>query len=461
MPLPSDLLRAVSSNGGGQLALVLGAGCSVEPPTGIQVSEACSLEVHRRLVADGILDKTDCASPGDLSAVADAVFAKCGSQRAVVERLRDSFDMKLATPNEGYRIAAALLCEGAVSSVVTLNYDLALTNALTELGAPRWIEIIERPEDLDRQKRTNVYYLHRNVNAEDPETWVLRTKALEEEWKEHWEQIIAMRVLTAAVVLFAGIGTPVAVLVESTKLLCASLPPSRHLFVAAPGDLSQSNFFQNLDIDESCFIRSPWGDLMAELSDRLLQEHVEQLNRAAARKTKEDSLPYEDISQELAALRQMGIVRLGNLRARWLLYEKPYRTIEESIVGLLADLLLAIASIARISGATPFILDDGCVEYRRQDRTVVCFIVVSGSGYRGKCAIEAEVHGRRLKYLHNPTAVLVAGTSASWGDPPSPPEDVVFGGAAHQDLIRGATVLSYFHVDELRTDPAQIIKAVP
>ena len=135
-------------------ALVLGAGCSVEPPTGIQVSNACSLEIHRLLVADGILEEKECAKPEDLSAVADAVFKRYGSQRAVVECLRDSYDMKLATPNDGYLIAAALLCEGAISSVVTLNYDLALSNALSALGVPKSIEIIERPEDLNRQKNT-------------------------------------------------------------------------------------------------------------------------------------------------------------------------------------------------------------------------------------------------------------------------------------------------------------------
>jgi hypothetical protein len=95
MPLPSELLQAVSSPGGGRMALVLGAGCSVEHPTGIQVSTICSLEIHRLLVADGILEDDECAKPEDLSAVADAVFKKHGSQRAVVERLRDSYDMKL------------------------------------------------------------------------------------------------------------------------------------------------------------------------------------------------------------------------------------------------------------------------------------------------------------------------------------------------------------------------------
>jgi len=204
MALPPELLQAISTRGGGKIALVLGAGCSVEAPTGIPISRICSNEIHRRLIDDGVLNEGDCSNPDDLSAVADAVFIKRNSQRDVVERLRDTYDLKLATPNQGYLIAAALLREGALSSVVTLNYDLALSAALSALGAGTTIGVIERPEDLSQQKAFNVYYLHRNANAADMESWVLRTAALNVEWKGHWEQIIATRVLAAPFVVFAG-----------------------------------------------------------------------------------------------------------------------------------------------------------------------------------------------------------------------------------------------------------------
>src|SRR6185503_20965452 len=133
-PLPDELLQAISTPAGGRLALVLGAGCSVEAPTGIPVSRIVSLEIHRRLIDDGVLAEGDCANPEDLSCVADEVFAKRNSQRDVVERFLDRYDLKLATANEGYRIAAAMLLEGALSSIVTLNFDLGLSAALSEIG---------------------------------------------------------------------------------------------------------------------------------------------------------------------------------------------------------------------------------------------------------------------------------------------------------------------------------------
>ena len=461
MALPPELLQAVSSPGGGKIALVLGAGCSVELPTNIPVSSVCSTEIHRCLVADGILQDGDCANPADLSALADAVFTKRNSQRDVVERLRDQYGLKLATPNDGYWIAAALLCEGVISSVVTLNYDLALSTALSELGAGKLVGVVERPEDLAHQKIVNLYYLHRNANAEDPESWVLRTAALNVEWKGHWETIIANKVLAAPVVLFAGFGTPVAVLIESTKLLRAALPPVTKLYLADPGDMASSKFFQALGLDAAHYIPSGWGALMEALSKRLLEEQIAKLAQAAVRKTQEDHLPNEDIARLLSALQNMGIVSVGKLRAYWLLYEKPYRVFDENILGLLADLLLALATIARVSGAKALIIEDGRVEFKRAGRTVTSFIIASGSGHRGKIAVEAEVQKRRAKYSQSPTAALVAGTSASWTTPPTPPKDIVEGEESKDDILRGPTALPLFHISELRENHALIQQMVP
>jgi hypothetical protein len=461
MPLPPELLQAVSSPGGGKIALVLGAGCSVEAPTNIPVSRVCSTEVHRCLVADGILQNGDCGDPEDLSAVADAVFAKRNSQRDVVERLRDQYGLKLATPNDGYLIAAALLCEGAISSVVTLNYDLALSTALSALGANSIVGVVERPEDLAHQKAINLYYLHRNANAADPEHWVLRTAALTVEWKGHWEAIIANKVLAAPVVLFAGLGTPVAVLIESTKLLRAALPPVTKLYLADPGDMASSKFFQALGLDAAHFIPSGWGALMEALSSRLLEEQIARLGQAALHKIQEDHLANEDIAQLLSALQARGIVRVGKHRAHWLLYDRPYRVFEENVLGLLADLLLALATMARVSGAEVVILEDGRVEFKRNGRTVASFIVASGSGHRGRTAVEAEVLKRRWKYVQSPTAALVGGTSASWTTAPTPPTDIVGGEVSKDDLVRGPTALPLFHISDLRDNHALIQEVVP
>jgi hypothetical protein len=419
MALPPELLQAISSPGGGKIALVLGAGCSVEAPTNIPVSRICSNEIHRRLIDDGVLNDGDCSDPDDLSALADAVFRKRNSQRDVVERLRDSYGLKLATPNSGYWIAAALLCEGALSSVVTLNYDLALSTALAALGAGKIVGVIERPEDLSEQKTLNVYYLHRNANAANMESWILRTAALDVEWRGHWEQIIATKVLAAPVVVFAGLGTPVAVLIESTKLLRNALPAATKLYQADPGNIADSKFFQELSLDPSAYIQCGWGQLMEELSQRLTKEQIAELQQAAGRKTREENLTSEDLTSLLNDLKNLGIVKFGKLRSEWLLHDKPYRQFEAGTIGLLADLLLAIATMARISGAQAVIVDNSSVEFRRDGRVVASFIIASGCGHHGKQAVEARVETRRGQYRNcvvstdSPPYTLVATEEAN------------------------------------------------
>ena len=463
MLLPTELLQAVSSPHGGKIALVVGAGCSVEPPTSVPVARDCSLEIHRHLVADGVLQHGDCADPTDLSLVADAVFAKKQAQRDVVERLREQYDLKLAKANDGYLIAAAMLCEGVICSVVTLNFDLALSNALSELGGGHTVGVIECPEDLPRQKNINVYYLHRNVNATDPELWVLRTAALNHDWRDHWESIITTRALTTPVVIFAGLGTPVAVLIESTKLLRKALPAATKLYQVDPSEKESSTFFQELTLKASDYIQSGWCQFMDEMSQRLLKEQIANLQHAVAQKVRDDRLPSENVAGLLDRFQAIGLVKLGKLRAHWLVHDKPYCKAEPNAVGLIADLLLAIAMVARVSSAAALVMDDGVVEFLRNGRIAAAYLIASGCGHRGRAAVEASLASRRKQYQSRPTpphGAIVGGTSDSWTATLTPPSDILLGEMS-DDIITGPPVFPMIHISELRADPGCVQKVVP
>ena len=100
LKLPPQLLQAISSPSGGGVVIVLGAGCSKEDPTGLPLAGELSIQCHRRLIFDGILEAGDVVDPSDLSDVAEAVFQKKGSQSPLVDRFPLG-DFKLAEPNEG------------------------------------------------------------------------------------------------------------------------------------------------------------------------------------------------------------------------------------------------------------------------------------------------------------------------------------------------------------------------
>jgi hypothetical protein len=463
MALPSDLLQAVSAPSGAKIALVVGAGCSVEAPTCVPTGPQCSEEIHRRLLADGVLKNGDCTDPTDLSLVADAVFDKRNSQRDVVERLCERYDLKHASPNDGYLIAAAMLCEGVVSSVVTLNFDLALSNALSELGAGDIVGVIECPEHLARQKAINVYYLHRNVNEKDHELWVLRTAALQHEWKGNWEPIIATKVLAAPVVVFAGLGTPAAVLIASTQLLRNALRAVTKVYQVDLADKAESKFFQQMALDPSAYIQCGWCQFMDQLSKRLQQEQISQLEQAVAEKVRDDRLPDEDVANLLDRLGALGLVKFGKLRGHWLLHHKPYRPVETDDLGLIADLLLALAMTARVSASQVVIIEDGLVEFHRDGRAVAAYLIASGRGHRGRLAVEAAVESRRHQYRSRPvppSGVIVGGTSNIWTTLPTPPPDLVRGDVS-EDIVAGATALPMIHITELRDAPNLVQRVVP
>jgi len=88
------------------------------------------------------------------------------------------------------------LRERAVGAVMTLNFDLAMSHALAQLGAGDDVGTVRGPADLAGQRLVNLVYLHRNVDA-DPEQWVLRSAVLAGDWKGQWEELITTTVLAS------------------------------------------------------------------------------------------------------------------------------------------------------------------------------------------------------------------------------------------------------------------------
>jgi hypothetical protein len=463
MPLPSDLLNSVSLPGGGKIAIVMGAGCSFEAPTAIPVAAQCSRECHDRLVANGVLAPGDCADSSDLSCLADAVFAKTNAQKHLVDQLRDNYPLEVATPNEGHRIAAALLREGAVVAVVTLNFDLAMTHSLAQVGADPRIGIINGPHDLPNQKAVNVYYLHRNVYAASPEDWVLRTATLEQQWKAHWEGVITTKVLSAPFVVFAGLGSPAAVLVQSTQLIKSAVPNGTKSYQVDPGDRATSKFFEALGLAPSEYIKVTWCDFMVELSDRLLQEHVAKLSSAATQKAADDGLPDNDITPFAHWLQSVGLLNVGRLRATWLLLETPYCPDVDLHRTLIADLLLAVAMLGRVRNATPVLCADGAVEFRRNGHTIACYLLASGRGTKRWAAIEAKLSSIERQHRGRATqlnGLIISATSDAWATEVTPPADIARDDTSG-DILLGHASPVMFHVESLRQNAESAARAIP
>lgn len=451
MTLPPRLLEAITASG--RVSLVVGAGCSFERPTGLPLAAECSSRCHADLVSNGDLAVGDCPDPSDLSILADAVIRRTGSQGPLVRMLDRKFGLRTAMPNEGHQLAAALLAEHSIGAVVTLNFDLALTTAIALLGVGQTVGVINGPRDFPKQEVVNLYYLHRNANEVDEEAWVLRTDALMRDWRNGWEEVVVKKVLSAPVVVFAGLGSPSTALLESARLIRERVPNGSQAFQVDPGDPNASKFFTASGLALSNYIRLGWCEFMRGLAERVVADQVSSLEGAASALANREHLVLDDIAAIRGAFKSVNLVTLGRLRAGWPVEECAYARDEGTSRELLADLLLAAALIARVAGASVRVLGDGLIHFYRGNRLVASYLLLSGRGTRGWAALEAQlaVAQRRLRSAGGrPNGAVIAGTRSTPTVPVStPPADVV-SGDTKDDILLGDSALPMHHVDWIR-----------
>lgn len=456
MSLPRALLKAIAAEAGGQVVLVIGAGTSCEPPTGLPMSRKCSTDAHAKLLADGVLTDGECLKPNDLSVLAETVFKKEGSQGTLVECLPIGRFQK-ARPNQGALLAAALLREGALGSVITLNFDLAFAHALTELGANEDVAIVDGPKQHERLAAKNLIYLHRSVNA-DPEEWILRTIALEKAWEEQWEEVMVKKVIGTPVTVFAGLGTAAGVLVAAANHLRAAVPGEAAVFLVDPGDQDESEFAASLDLEADAYIQRGWGEFVAELAQRLMVRFAAEIQDACHELAEQEEWSDPDPDPLCGRLGELSLVELGRLRARWLLDNAPYLPDARAETKLLADLLLAVSFIEQATGAAAAFHEDGVVEFYRDGDLVISAVFASGGGHRSWDAMEVAAGSdpfRRTRPVAAPRFAIFAAAREGRPADTSPPASF-FEDTTEENIAGGEATLEPYSVSELR-ERAEII----
>lgn len=462
MSIPTSLLSAISTAGGGQVALIVGAGCSLEAPTSLPLAGACSEEAHRQLVENNVLSEGECAEPWDLSSLADLVKSKNDGKQVELVKCLPHRRFRTAKANEGHLIAAALLLEGAITNIVTLNYDRALSDALNVIGVEDEVSIINGPAQHAQLGRSNVIYLHRSVDN-DFEEWILTTEDLEEAWKDAWEETIVRHVIAVPVTVFAGMGSSCGVLRHSTSKIREAVGSNNSLILADPGDPDRSRFAKELNIDSESYVRLGWIEFMRALGERFHKEIVAKLasicREIAVRErfVERDSNDIDGLSQRV---QQMGLLEFGAFRGSVLLDCRQFPRIETGHLYSIAGLLLAVSCVERTGGAVAAFEKTGHISFRSPGRPSVNVLLVDGSTKNLRwLTLENQISEHEnvtlLRSGKKAKRVLAIGVSGTRTEDATAPQSIVRD-IDDEDIVEGDTFFQFWDVEQVRNDPGSV-----
>jgi hypothetical protein len=452
LSLPGDLLQAAAQRSG-RITLVVGAGCSLEAPTKLKLGSEYAKQAFEQLVADNELSSDACDDPIDLSQLATAVVDRHGTQRPLVSRLPLD-DFRFAKANDGYLLAAALMAEGAVAYVATLNFDLALSNAITQVR-PSGVKEVAGPESLWNFGSQAIIYLHRNVNESNPNLWILRSEAIETEWKSGWEGVVAGRLAASPVVVFAGLGSPAAALSETLKRVRKHVPDATQAFVVDPA--ATTPFSAALELDSANHIRAGWGDFMAQLAKRVALQFILDLRAACEEFATEHGFIGldEGLERLFAELPDLGLLGIGALRSQWLGKESVYEPDDPAYRPHVADLCLGIALLVESPQSRIKAHKSGVITVTKPGNPARSLYPISGCGHHHWATLDPLVGSCRAELTPAPDVVLAAGYRGTRPEKLVPPLDIT-GDATPNDIAGPNPCPALVDIDELRTNPSLI-----
>lgn len=466
----SDVLKALVDPGGAQITLVLGAGSSMDEPTCLESAAVLAEQAYSRLVEEGVLLKgsLDDTDRWDLTKVANVTKDATGSQRALTERLPVT-EFINAMCNDGHRIAVALMLEGAIAHVVTLNYDKSMSHALSVMGARDRIKTVWGPENRNQIQAPCLVYLHRKADSEQEE-WIITAEHLQTGWKDAWEDFAALQTLLLPICIFVGLGSSVPVLTskirdvrnpqENVKTLQVDpIPYSKHL-------AKDASFTQEAEISEDQFVHNKWSDFMKHLGERVAESQVRKTTRKCVALNRHERLTNglrDRIPKILNRRGEFGLLELGKVRAVWLnAKDDNYAPHNDGYnERRFATLLLLLDLIEHTKNCMAIIEENGVVNFysRTSKRAHLASMqVVYGRGGDWWADIDAKVyHERQKKQMLSSTSVIGYGLEGKPSDIELPPDiaDLHTSGPDTNSII-SPPELQFEKGDVLYNEPDQI-----
>ena len=343
---------------------------------------------------------------------------------------------------------------------MTLNFDFAARNALADLGAGSTVSTIRGPEYHAQLGSRNLIFLHRDIDS-PPDEIVLRTKILEEAWSGGWEEVITQRVVTSPVVVFVGLGSPAAVLFETTKRIIEAVGAQQvKVYVVDPSPYESSRFANEFQIPQEDYLRTGWSDFMRSLGQRVATEQGASIARDCSELSENLGIELEGLADLCRRLSNIGLLGLGRLRSKWMLDSAAYLPGQDGpSLRLFSSLILGVKMVENSTDRQAEFREDGLVDFSRDGYSVRA-LVCSGGGWRNKTTIEAVLEQQFEAFKlrgQAPSFALVAGVES--GPETTTPSNIT-AETDPDDLVNGPVALPVVYVSELRLDPSLVDQVV-
>ena len=299
--------------------------------------------------------------------------------------------MRLARPNEGHKFLVALMSEGAISHTLSLNFDLAVQNAATELGLT--LTVVDRVNDLVPASNC-VVHLHGSVSSA-PEDWILRAEVIDDAWKQGWQQVIAQQILAVPSVLFVGLGSAAPVLTETVGMIGAAVGGSSSLFQADVSEHEKNGFAQQLHIQDDRYVRTGWSGIMSALADRVAKEQVHLLKTTGAAVLTDNGQDEGTLAIWGSAAGKLGamtLLALGRFRANLEVEATARylpRTSQRDEWMVAPIVVLAQAAGEHDLEIAP--IGSGVWTIQRNGRVIARALLATGKGTRKLAAVESSI----------------------------------------------------------------------
>ncbi|MCU1509497.1 MAG: hypothetical protein JWQ12_1762 [Glaciihabitans sp.] len=460
--LSNELKAALEHVNEQGIVLVIGAGSSLDDPTGFELGSHYSELAHLALTRRGVIAQQP--NPWDLSELADAVVTATGAQDLLVAELPIP-RMKLASANLGHEIAAALQADGFVRSILTLNYDTAMAAAIAHLGESD-VHVIERIEDLPSKSSKTLIYLHGSANGL-PRDLVLTTADLDSTWQGSWKELIANQTLLAPVIAFVGLGSSANLVSSTLQKIVEGVGGATSFVLVGPGDQSVTTFASSIGANAGHCIDCGWEEFMKACAAYALATLVQLSAAKFDVIERQRSVVSVDTAHVLEEITQLGYLEYGAARAKWFGVDSrrnymPHPAKDTSDLVHLADVIHLIAEIESWMSTSIRIVDG---DVNVAGATVSIYSSQEPADFETAVTrVQARID--RVRPSRKPSAVIIARTN-----PPeriAAPASIVFGGNDDQssglveefDIIRSQAEVGMFYLPDVRSDPTALIGAI-